>query len=264
MNLGLKERCALVTAASAGLGYATAEALVNEGCRVAICSRDEAHVRRATRSLEEKGPENVEIFGYRADVRHENELQDLFTNGISDLGALDILVCNAGGPPAGGFATLEEKNWEDAFHLTLMSVVRSIRLALPHFRQRRSGSVLVVVSSSVKRPIDNLLLSNVFRPAVQGLCKSLAIELAAENIRVNCLAPGRIKTGRTDEVDEAKARKEGIPFDEVRSRSVRGIPMDRLGAPEEFAKVAAFLCSEAASYITGSTVLVDGGAVRCL
>src|SRR5690606_14209237 len=140
--------------------------------------------------------------------------------------------------------------------LTLQSVVRSVRLAVPLFKNRGGGRILTIVSSSVKRPIPHLMLSNVFRPAVQGLCKTLSIELAPDNIQVNCLAPGRIHTDRIDQLDAALAKKQGKSSDEVRARSVAEIPMGRLGDPNEFGRLAAFLCSEAALYLTGSTVVM--------
>lgn len=263
MDLGLNNKTALVTAASGGLGFATAQELVAEGVRVAICSRDQGRAEEAAKRLRD-GHEDATVLAFQADVSKEADLNEFVSQAAAGLGGLDILVCNAGGPPSGGFGALQEEDWEKAYHLTLMSVARSVRLALPHFESRGGGSVLTIVSSSVKRPIPNLLLSNVFRPAVQGLCKSLAIELAHKHIRVNCLAPGRIKTERTDALDQAASEKQGISIDDVRARSVAQIPMGRLGAPEEFGRVAAFLCSDAASYISGSTVLVDGAAVACL
>jgi len=174
------------------------------------------------------------------------------------------LVCNAGGPSPGSFESLDEEAWDSAYALTLQSVVRSVRYALPHLRAAGGGRILAIASSSVKRPLPNLLLSNVFRPAVQGLCKSLSIELAGDNIQVNCLAPGRIETERVNQLDRALAERRGSSFEAVREQALQAIPMGRLGQPEEFGRVAAFLCSEAALYISGSTVLVDGGAVRSL
>ena len=173
-------------------------------------------------------------------------------------------MSNAGGPPSGGFEALDEDKWDLAYQLTLQSVVRSVRLAVPLMKARVGGRILTIVSSSVKRPLPNLLLSNVFRPAVQGLCKSLSVELAGANIQVNCLAPGRIETERVNELDQALAAKQGRSFEEVRENSVKSIPMGRLGEPDEFGRVAAFLSSDAAKYMTGSTVFVDGGSVTCL
>lgn len=262
MNLGLEGKLALVTAATGGLGYATAKALAGEGARVALCGRDEGRARAAAEQISsETGGEAV---GFAADVSRAADLERLFAGVQAHLGGLDILVSNAGGPPPGGFEALDESKWDLAYGLTLQSVVRSVRLALPLMRARGGGRVLTVVSSSVKRPLPNLLLSNVFRPAVQGLCKSLSVELAGDNIGVNCLAPGRIETERINQLDAALAERQGRPFEAVREGSLKEIPMGRLGEPDEFGRVAAFLCSDAARYITGSTVFVDGGAVTCL
>ena len=261
MNLGLEGKLALVTAATGGLGFATAKALAAEGVHVAICSRDKTRVQDAVGRLEQGGGHAV---GFVADVSRAEDLERLFADVQETLGGLDILVSNAGGPPSGGFTALAESQWDMAYGLTLQSVVRSVRLALPMMQARGGGRILTIVSSSVKRPLPNLMLSNVFRPAVQGLCKSLSLELAADNVQVNCLAPGRIDTERVGELDKALADKQGKPFEEVRRASLSSIPMARLGEPDEFGEVAAFLCSEAAKYITGSTVFVDGGAVTCL
>jgi 3-oxoacyl-[acyl-carrier protein] reductase len=262
MNLGLEGKLALVTAASGGLGFATALALSAEGATVAICSRDEERARNAARRIEAET--GTAVFSYSADVSRADSLEALFEAAIRDLGGLDIVVCNAGGPPPGGFASLSEGHWDSAYSLTLQSVVRSVRLALPHVRKRGGGAILALGSSSVEQPIPNLLLSNVFRPAVHGLCKSLASELAGDGIRVNLLSPGRVETERIQQLDEDRAQREGRPIEEVKAASLAAIPLGRLGRPEEFGRVAAFLCSEAASYITGSSLLVDGGMVRNL
>lgn len=262
MDLGLEGRLALVTAASAGLGLATAKALAAEGAAVALCSREQQRANTAAVQLRKQT--GARVYAYEADVSQAEDLTHLFERAVTDLGGLDILVSNAGGPPSGGLGSLSEAQWDEAYQLTLQSVVRSVRLAVPHFRERGGGRVLTIVSSSVKRPLPNLLLSNVFRPAVQGFIKSLSLELASENIQLNCLAPGRIETERINQLDATLAEKRGISVDEIRAKSIAGIPMGRLGEPGEFGRVGAFLCSDAAKYITGSTVLVDGGAVTCL
>jgi 3-oxoacyl-[acyl-carrier protein] reductase len=262
MNLGLAGKRAIVTAASSGLGFATAQALAAEGAIVALCSRDKARAEDAAEKIRQTTQSSVHA--YQADVGRDADLKQFFERATQDSGGLDILVCNAGGPPSGSFNTLSESEWDKAYQLTLQSVARSVRYALPHLKKQGGGRILTIVSSSVKRPLPNLLLSNVFRPAVQGLCKSLASELAPDNIQVNCLAPGRIETERVNELDEALAKKQNLSLEEVRKRSLTTIPMNRLGEPEEFGRVAAFLCSEAALYMTGSTVFVDGGAVTCL
>ena len=262
MDLQLKGKTALVTAASAGLGYATAAALSSEGVRVAICSRDLSRAQGAAKKIQEAS--GHEVLAFQADVASQDDLTRLFDEVGAAFGHLDILVSNAGGPPAGEFSALSEAQWAIGFQLTLMSVVRSMRLALPLMKRAGGGRVLTILSSSVKKPVDNLTLSNTFRPAVQGLCKSLSLELADDNIQVNGLAPGRIETGRINQLDDAMAAKQGKSRAEVRAASEAQIPMKRLGQPEEFGRVAAFLCSPAAVYVNGSVLLVDGGALTSL
>jgi 3-oxoacyl-[acyl-carrier protein] reductase len=261
MNLNLQGKRALVNAASQGLGYAVAEALANEGARVAISAKDGSAVAAAERLAASTG---AEVHGFDADVASLTSLEALFDQVVPALGGLDILVNNAGGPPPGGFADLDEAQWARGYDLTMMSVVRSIRLALPAFEAAGGGRVLTMLSSSVKTSLPNLLLSNVYRPGLQGLIKALAIEFGPKNIQVVGLAPGRIATERTRELDEAAAKKAGKTFEEVRAASIATMPMGRFGEPEEFGRVGAFLCSPAAAYINGSVVLLDGGSVRAL
>lgn len=261
MNLGLTDKRAVVLAASGGLGYACAEALAAEGAAVALCSRSADRAEEAARAIVETT--GARVLPYCADVANLEDLQRLFSAASDAFGGVDVLVTNAGGPPAGSFESLEDDRWDLAFELTLMSAVRSIREALPLFPEE-GGAILAITSSSVKRPLPNLVLSNVFRPAVQGLIKTLSIELAERGIRCNAIAPGRIETPRIVELDRAFAERHDMEIDEVRARSIAGIPLGRLGQPPELGRVAAFLCSPAASYVTGVTMLVDGGTVRCL
>ena len=259
MNLGLAGRAALVTAGSSGLGYACAVELAREGARVALCSRELERAQDAAERI--TAQTGNEVLAFAADVSQPAELERLFGRLAELLGALDILICNAGGPPAGRFEALSEDQWAGAVQLTLMSVVRSVRLALPLMDQSGGGRILAITSSSAKQPIDNLTLSNTLRPAVQGLCKSLSLELAGHNVQVNTLAPGRIDTERIAVLDAAAAQLRGLTPAQVREASERGIPMGRLGQPGEFGRVAAFLCSPAAAYLNGVNLLIDGGAV---
>ena len=261
MDLNLNGQRALVNAASRGLGYAVAEALAKEGARVAISAQDGSATAAAERLAAATG---AEVHAFDADVASLASLEALFEGVVPALGGLDILVNNAGGPPAGGFADLAENHWARGYELTMMSVVRSIRLALPAFEEAGGGRVLTMLSSSVKTSLPNLLLSNVYRPGLQGLIKALAIEFGPKNVQVVGLAPGRIATDRTRELDEAAARNAGKTFEEVRAASVATMPMGRFGEPEEFGRVGAFLCSQAAAYVNGSVVLLDGGSVRAL
>ncbi|HLR47218.1 MAG TPA: SDR family oxidoreductase [Deinococcales bacterium] len=262
MELELNGKRALVLAASSGLGRAVALGLAREGARVALCSRSLPRAQEAAEAI--AAETGGEVHAFEADVADAASLAAFIDAGAAALGGVDLLVCNAGGPPPGGFEALDEEKWHRAFELTLMSVVRSVRESLPHLREAGGGSVLVLGSSSVKVPIPNLLLSNVYRPGIQGLVKHLSAELAGDGIRVNMLSPGRILTDRIEELDAAAAERSGRTAAEVRADSVRQIPLGRLGEPGEFANAAVFLLSGAAAYVTGSSLIVDGGAVRAL
>ncbi len=262
MDLGLEGRKALVLAGTSGLGLGTARVLAAEGAKVALCGRDAARAEEAAREVAEATGGHV--LGLQADVSDGPQVERLVGEAASALGGLDILVTNAGGPPPGTFEALDDDAWARAVDLTLMSVVRSVRAALPHLKRSQGGAVLALASSSVKAPIANLTLSNVLRPAVEALVKTLSLELASDGIRVNTLSPGRVLTPRIVQLDEARAKREGASVDAVREASVKAIPLGRLGDTSEFGKVAAFLVSDAASYMTGSSILVDGGMVRCL
>ncbi len=207
MDLGLSQKRALVTAASGGLGFATAHALASEGAAVALCSRDLGRAQAAAKTIADATGATVHAF--EADVAVAADVERLVAEAADALGGLDVLVNNAGGPPTGGFDTLTEDDWMRGFQLTLMSAVRAIRATLPHFETAGGGSILTLLSSSVKQPIPNLLISNVYRPGLAGLTKSLAIDLAPQGIRVNGLAPGRIGTERTHELNAALASEAG-------------------------------------------------------
>lgn len=262
MNLGLKGKRALVLASSSGLGKAVATELAREGARVAVCGRDRARADAAAEAIvQETG---ADVTAHVVDVSQDASVAALVATVAESFGGLDLLVCNAGGPPAGAFGAVDDAAWDTAYQLTLQSVVRSIRHALPHLEAGNDPAVLAIGSSSVAQPIPNLLLSNVFRPAVHALINALAGEYAGAGIRLNILSPGRIHTDRVDVLDRGKAERSGASFDDVRAASIATIPMGRLGEPAEFGRVAAFLLSPAASYMTGSSILVDGGKVRSL
>lgn len=262
MNLELNGKRALVLAGTSGLGRATATALAAEGAHVALCGRSTERAAAAAQEISTATGGNV--LGFACDVSQSADLKALFEQATAALGGLDVLVANAGGPPAGGFDALDDATWETAFDLTLMSVVRSVRLALPHFRAGGGGAVVVIGSSSVRVGVGNLTLSNTYRPAVQALCKDLATNLAPEGIRVNMVSPGRIDTPRIRELDAKTAQRDSVSMDEVRARTISSIPLGRIGRVEEFGKVAAFIASPAASYVTGASLLVDGGLVTSI
>lgn len=262
MDLGLKGKRALVLAASRGLGYACARGLAQEGCHLVICSRDEARITAAAEQIRKDTGAKVEALA--ADVSNAAEAERLVGAAVSAYGGLEILVHNAGGPPAGPFTAVTEPQWQQAFEQNLMSFVRIVHAAVPEMKKAGYGRVLTIASSSIKQPIPNLVLSNAFRAGVWGLAKTMSQELASEGILVNVIAPGRIATERIDELDRANAERTGKAVEDVKKASVASIPMGRLGQPEEFANLVVFLASERASYISGQGMFVDGAAGTAL
>jgi 3-oxoacyl-[acyl-carrier protein] reductase len=243
MNLDLKDRTFLVTAASRGLGFSVAKSLADEGAEVIICGRNEDSLKKAVSLLGEKAEYHV------ADLSKKEDVQSLVKKIATNILHIDGLFVNAGGPSPGTFSKLTDEDWKKAFALTLMSAVWLTRETIPLLKMSDSPSILYSTSISVKQPIDNLLLSNSIRPAVIGMMRTLATELAPDYIRVNAICPGYIQTERVDELLSASA-EENI---------TAKIPLKRIGKPDEFGPVAAFLLSPVSSYIHGSLLLVDGG-----
>jgi 3-oxoacyl-[acyl-carrier protein] reductase len=262
MDLELTGKVALVTAASKGLGRATATQLAAEGAQVMISSRGEEQLAKTAAEIAEATGARVEYCA--ADVSDAADLARLVAETEQRLGGVDVLVNNAGGPRAGGFDALDDAAWQEAFELNLLSTVRLIRGVLPHMREQGWGRIVTIASSSIKQPIPNLLLSNTYRVAILGLAKSLAVELAPDGVLINTVGPGRIATDRTAGLDATNAEKAGISIEEVRAQTEKAIPLGRYGRPEEFAKVAAFLVSGANTYLTGQHFLVDGGMVKAI
>jgi 3-oxoacyl-[acyl-carrier protein] reductase len=256
MDLGLKNKVAMVAGASRGLGFAVAKALADEGARVSIASRDDAAIRAAA------GRIGGDAMATAVDVRSAEAIREWTAATERKFGGIDLLFTNSGGPPAGATMSFDDKAWQDAADLLLFSTLRMIRAALPSMKSRGGGAILVSTSSSVKEPIQNLGLSTVLRAAVSALAKTLALELAADRIRVNQIIPGRIDTDRVRQLDDIKAKAQGVSPEEAKKRAIAAIPMGRYGEIEEFGRVGAFLLSDAAAYMTGATVQVDGGLIR--
>jgi 3-oxoacyl-[acyl-carrier protein] reductase len=256
-------KVAIVAASSKGLGKATAQTLAREGALVTVNGR-EAETLKATADeiRAETGADVLEIVG---DMTKPDDIQRLIDETVARRGGLDVLVCNAGGPPSGSFASFpDDQPWLDAIELNLMSTLRLIRAALPHLEARGEGSITNIVSTSVKQPIGHLILSNTARTAVIGLAKSLSLEFAPRNIRVNNVCPSSTLTGRITSLAEIRAQKSGKTADEFLQDDAAQIPMGRFGTVEEFANVVVFMASPAAAYVTGTTLQVDGGNVKSL
>lgn len=260
MDLDISGKTALVTAASRGLGRAVAETLVQEGVNVMICARGIVALEQATAAIRSLAPEGVKVECEVADVTRPEDIQRMTQSCVKKLGGLDILVTNVGGPPPGKFFELEEEHWRQGIDMLLMSVVNLCHAAVPHMRKQKWGRIIMLNSMVIKQPIEGLVLSNALRNSVHGLAKSLANELAPGNITVNTVATGWTRTDRVDVIMQAQAEREGITLKEAMDRMVSSIPLGRMGRPEELASLVAFLASRRASYITGSTMLVDGGA----
>ncbi len=262
MDLGLRDKVALVMAASRGLGKASAHALAAEGARVAITARGADTLNRTAREI--RDATGSEILPIVADVTRGEDISRAVADTVATFGGLDILVTNAGGPRPGPFTSLSEQDWRDAIELTLMSVVRLAMEAVPRLRARGGGRIINITSASTKQPIEGLMLSNALRGAVVGFAKTLATELAQDGILVTSVAPGFIRTDRAVEIAEEAAHREGVSTSEINRRLTAGVPLGRMGEPAELGDVVAFLASERARYITGVTLIVDGGLVRAV
>ena len=258
MDLGLNGKIALVAASSKGLGLAVATALAREGARIVMCARDrEALEAAADRICDTTG---ADVYTVAADLALPDGPRRVAQAARDEAGGIDILVTNTGGPPVGTFDELSEEQWQQAFDSVLMSANRLIREALPAMKRRGGGRIINIASIAVKEPIPGLMLSNALRAAVVGMTKTLATELGPDGILINNVCPGRIATDRLLQLDQARAERAGLPLEQVRQEGQRRIPLGRYGQPEELAALVAFLASSQASYITGTTILCDGGA----
>ncbi len=262
MDLGLKRRRALVLGSSKGLGNGVARALAAEGADVVISARYQETLDEVAKAM--AAETGAKVVGLAGDVSDPDNMNALFDAACETMGGVDILVNNHGGPPLGPAVELKEEDLVSQFTSMVVSVIRMTSLALPAMRERQWGRIITVVSSSIIQPIPNYAVSNTLRGAVVGYMKTLADEVAADGVTVNLLTPGRILTDRTRVGTQFNAKRLGISEDEVLKRSVATIPAGRLGAVEEFGAMGAFLCSEQASYMTGSVWRVDGGYIRSI
>lgn len=262
MDLGLRGRVAIVAASSKGLGKAVAAALAGEGVTLALCARGSDALEATACELESR--HGVQVLRRAIDVTDADAVASFVQETAGRFGRVDICVTNAGGPPAKNFLSITPEEWRAAVDLNFMSTLYFARAVIPHMQSRRWGRLITITSVTVKQPLDNLVLSNAVRAAVAGLVKSLANEFGKDNILVNNVCPGFTLTDRLDELSATVARAEGITREEVQARWTRTIPLGRLGRPEEFGAFVALLCSEQASYVSGTSTAIDGGFARGL
>jgi 3-oxoacyl-[acyl-carrier protein] reductase len=262
VDLGLRGKVAIIAAASRGLGRAIAEELAIEGASIVMCARGRESLAEAVEVVRAAG--GTEVIGVPADVSRPEDVTRLIRAAAEKFTHIDILVTNAGGPPSGPFESLGSDKWDEAIRLTLLSTVNLCRGVLPWMKQQRWGRIINVTSITVKQPIDGLVLSNSLRAGVTGLARTLANEVAQDGITVNNILPGYTRTQRIEDLAQAAAKREGISIADSMKQWQAEIPMRRLGEPREFAALAAFLASERASYITGTSIQVDGGWIRSL
>lgn len=260
MDLGIKDRVALVAAASRGFGRAIAHRLSAEGALVAICARTREPLDRAAREV--AAATGVEVLPIVADIAHADGCHRFVGSVTAHWGRADILVTNSGGPRPGSFDELDDAAWVAGLEVTLLNVVRMIRLCLPSMKQNGWGRIVNVQSISIKQPVKGLMLSNSIRPGCAGLTRTLATELAPHGILINTVCPGSHQTDRLRELAEVRARQSGTSVEQELSGLASAVPLGRLGQPHELADAVAFLCSERASYITGTCLLVDGGSYQ--
>ncbi|MEX2355727.1 MAG: SDR family oxidoreductase [Thermaerobacterales bacterium] len=260
MDLGLNKQIALVAAASQGLGKAVARRLSQEGAEVAICSRSKDAIHSAAEDI--AAQTGNAVFPYAADLTDEQQVREWVGAAVNHFGGLDIMVANCGGPPPGAFEELSADQWRKSIEMNLMSTVYLCQESVPYMKQRGGGRIVTITSIAARQPIPGLIHSTAARAGVLGLCKGLANELAPYNILVNSLCPGFTRTERIIKLARTRMEQEGISEAEAYAAWEQQIPLGRLGEPEEFADMAAFLCSARSSYITGAVIPIDGGWIQ--
>ena len=260
MDLGIRNKVALVTAASQGIGKAAATELINEGCKVAICSSNKENLMKAAEQIKQET--GTEPFWVVCDINNSSDIEAAVENVVKEFGSIDILVNNCGGPAPGYFENMDDEKWKDGFQQVLMSAVRFTRHVLPLMKKKNWGRIINVTSLSVKQPVDNLILSNSFRSAVTAFAKTISQQYGEFGITVNNVAPGFILTSRLYELSQKRSEKEGIPQEEILMKMGNSNPVKRIGKPEDIGAAIAFLTSERAGYITGVTLQVDGGQIK--
>lgn len=262
MDLGIEDRVAIVTGSSRGIGRAIARGLSMEGADVVICARNEESLKEAVDEI--SGESGRQVVAVRADLALEKDINGLVKRTIDLFGRVDILVNNTGGPPAGRFEEISSDEWQKSVESLLMSVQRICSLVIPHMRNNGWGRIINMTSIAAKQPLERMVLSNTIRAGILGLTKTLASEVARDNILVNSVCPGWTLTDRVDELASSKARDTGSLKEEIIRGWEEGIPLGRMARPEELADLVVYLSSERASYVTGTVIQVDGGATRSL
>jgi len=264
MDFGLQDQVALVLASSKGLGLACAKILYQEGANVIICSRSKEKLLKAKKEIESFGSDNpnARVHYFIADLNNETDIQNLVNNVVRLFNRIDILIHNAGGPPSAPVFQITKDEWNNSINLNLFSLINITRLILPIMQKQKSGRIIAITSVSVKQPLENLVLSNTARLGVVGYVKTLANEYAKNNILVNVVCPGPNLTDRMKELIKSQMKATGKSEEKVMETWISSIPLGRLGEPEELANLVVFLCSKKASYITGTTIQVDGGFVK--
>ena len=262
METGLRGKTVLITGASQGMGRATAEAFAAEGARLAMCARNQKTLEAAQAEISSR--HKIEVMVEAVDVTDADKLRRFVAAAAEHFGGIDVAVANAGGPPAKNFLSLTPDDWRKAVDVNFLSVVTLAREVIPHMQRKRWGRFITITSTSVRQPIPDLLLSNSVRPAVVGLIKSLAIEFGKDGLTFNNIAPGYTATERLSELSKVRALAAGTSEEQIRERWAQEIPLRRLGEPQEIADAIIWLASDRAAYVTGQTLVVDGGNYRGL